>query len=261
MTVFDKYARYYALLYRDKDYAGEAGFVQQITARLAPGAKTILELGCGGGKHAVELVRMGFSVHGIDRSREMLADARERIKSLAGDQAGRLTVEEGDVRTFKTDRRFDAVVSLFHVVSYQPTDDDLRATFATAAEHLDPGGLFLFDCWYGPTVLHEPPQIRIKRMADEELSVTRLCEPETLPEQNSVVCKYTVFVEEKATQAIAKIEESHRMRYLFTPEVQGFFSGAGMDMVACGEWMTDREPGQDTFSVYFAGRKTANTRG
>jgi SAM-dependent methyltransferase len=256
MSVFGEYAHCYDLLYRDKDYAGEARFVKGLLDRHALGARRVLDLGCGSGRHAALLAGTGLSVHGVDYSADMLDEARRRAAALPEDIRARLSFSEGDVRTLRLNETFNAVTALFHVVSYQPTDADLAATFATAAAHLRPGGVFLFDCWYGPTVLHEPPEIRIKRAEDESIRVVRLCDPEMLADQNTVIVRYTIFVEDKASGSIRKIEESHRMRYLFTAEVERLLAGVGMTLADSAEWLTGRKPGDDTFAVWFAGRRT-----
>ncbi|HEY2400385.1 MAG TPA: class I SAM-dependent methyltransferase, partial [Steroidobacteraceae bacterium] len=59
--VFDAYAAYYDLLYRDKDYPGEARYVQSLLRRHGVSDGDLLELGCGTGRHAEQLVRLGFS--------------------------------------------------------------------------------------------------------------------------------------------------------------------------------------------------------
>jgi len=121
MTVFNKYARYYDLLYRDKDYAEEANFIRCLIQKHAPNAKSILELGCGTGKHAELLSKMGYKILGIDMSCEMLEAANRRLGDLKENQAARLSFDCGDIRTYRTERCFDVVVSLFHVMSYQTT--------------------------------------------------------------------------------------------------------------------------------------------
>ena len=73
MMAFGEYAKYYDLLYADKDYAAETAFVREIIRRLAPGARTLLELGCGSARHALELVRSDFTVTGVDLSAQMIA--------------------------------------------------------------------------------------------------------------------------------------------------------------------------------------------
>jgi methylase of polypeptide subunit release factors len=66
MSVFGAYARYYDLLYRDKDYAAEAQYVHRLIQSHALGARSILELGCGTGAHAVLLAGEGYRIHGVD---------------------------------------------------------------------------------------------------------------------------------------------------------------------------------------------------
>jgi len=254
-SVFGDYARYYELLYRDKDYAAEARFVLDLLERHAPGACSLLELGCGGGRHAALFAGAGLSVTGVERSAEMLDAARAVAGELPAEVAGRLQWLQADIREVNAAGSFDAVAALFHVMSYQTTDADLRATFARVGEHLAPGGVFVFDCWHGPCVEAEPPQVRVKRMADEATRVTRVCEPDWDRQTRVVAVNYEIFVEDRATGRIESLRESHPMRYLFEAEVRGFFEHGGLDFVASGEWMTGRAPGPDTFGVYYVGRK------
>src|SRR3989338_4823779 len=142
--VFSAYARYYDLIYKDKDYAGEASYIDDLIQKHRPGAKTVLNLGCGTGKHDACLEKKGYSVCGVDLSDVMLAEAKKCTIP------GRLEFFRGDVRTVNLERNFDVVVSLFHVMSYQTQNDDILAAFRTAGRHLMPGGIFIFDFWHGP---------------------------------------------------------------------------------------------------------------
>lgn len=144
MAVFGAYSRYYDLLYRDKDYAGEAAYVRSLIERTKPGARTLLDLGCGTGRHDALLAELGYSVTGVDRSSEMLEVARASAAKLGPEKAPRF--EQGDVRTVRLGKTFDVVVSLFHVVSYMTTNADLKQAFRTAREHLAPGGSSFSTC-------------------------------------------------------------------------------------------------------------------
>lgn len=251
MSVFGNYARYYDLLYRDKDYAAEAQFVHQLIQSHAPNTKSILELGCGTGNHAVLLAKEGYTIHGVDRSPEMLAKASDRLSYLPQELASRLTFSPGDIREVRLDRQFDAVISLFHVFSYQTTNADLKAAFATVKNHLKPGGIFIFDCWYGPAVLSDRPAVRIKRLEDEEILMTRIAEPVMHPNDNWVDVNYQIFIKDKNSEAVTELKETHRMRYLFKPEVELLLNNIKLETIKCGEWMTSREPDFDTWGVYF----------
>lgn len=244
--VFDAYARYYDLLYFDKDYVGEAEYVGSHIRNQAPRAKRLLELGCGTGVHAEHLARMGYIVHGVDISEAMLARAEARKASLPLDVAARLSFSPGDARTVRTGETYDAVISLFHVMSYQITNNDIQAAYETASIHLQPGGLFLFDFWYGPAVLTQRPEVRVKRLEDEKIKVTRIAEPVMCVNENVVDVNYTVFIEMKDSMKVERVNETHRMRYLFLPEIEqnrrpdfkseGYFAWMKSEHPGLGDW-------------------------
>lgn len=254
--VFDTYARYYDLLYRDKDYAGESAYVAAHIRKQSPLAKRILELGCGTGAHAEHLARMGYIVHGVDMSEAMLTRAEARKANLPTEVAARLSFGFGDVRTVRTGETYDAVISLFHVMSYQTTNADLEAAFETASIHLQVGGLFLFDFWYGPAVLTQRPEVRVRRLEDEEIKVTRVAEPDLHVNENVVDVNYTVFIEAKASKMVEQLKEVHRMRYLFLPELLQFSDVKLWTDIKSMGWMKSQELNQDDWAgLFFATKK------
>jgi len=254
MRPFGDYAAYYDGLYRDKDYRAEAEFVLGLVRQNCPGAQSLLELGCGTGSHAEHLSAAGVRVHGIDSSAPMLELARARQQRLPCEIAGRLMFSHGDVRHMRIGETFDAAVSLFHVVSYQVSNQDLRDCFATARRHLKPGGVFVFDCWYGPAVLTDHPTVRVRRWQDDRSSVTRIAEPTLHPNENTVEVKYTIFVHSRASGETRVLEELHRMRYLFGPEVEALAAVAGLEMIEARAWMSQNEPGLDSWNACFVVR-------
>lgn len=251
--VFDAYAAYYDLLYRDKDYPAEARYVQSLLRRHGVSAGDILELGCGTGKHAEMLGRLGFSIHGLDSSPSMVERARERTPP---DLASQLQFDVGDARSTRLNRPFDAVISLFHVTSYQTTNEDLAGMFATAAAHLRTGGLFVFDFWYGPGVLTDPPVERVKNLEDGLIQVTRTAKPTLRPNENIVDVHYEVVVKQNGSGRVADIEETHSMRYLFLPEVRWMLQTAGMELLQAERWMSQEDLGCGSWqAVVIAQRK------
>lgn len=252
MSVFHGYAQYYDLLYRDKDYRAEAEYVRDLIRRHSPHADRILELGCGTGAHAQELARLGFGVHGVDLSVEMLERAEERRKSLPRNIAEKLSFGPGDVRVLRLPNRFPVVIALFHVLSYQTTNEELDAAFDTARRHLEAEGIFVFDCWYGPAVLTNRPEVRVKRLADNGIAVTRLAEPVMEPNANVVNVNYTVFIKSEATGVIEDLREVHRMRYLFTPEIEALAGRHGFGIAGAWAWMTQDEPSLENWGACFA---------
>jgi SAM-dependent methyltransferase len=251
VSTFAAYALYYDRLYREKDYRAEAAFVLDMVRKHCSRVESLLELGCGTAAHAEHLSGFGMRVHGVDRSPEMLEMARARQESLPREVAQRMSFSQGDVRKLRTGETFDAVISLFHVVSYQVGNEELRQCFATARQHLKHGGVFVFDCWYGPAVLNDPPQVRVKRWEDDGVSITRIAEPEFRPNQNVVDVKYTVFVRNRSSKATEVFEELHRMRYLFQPEVEMLAAAEKLELTEARAWMRDAEPCLSSWNACF----------
>lgn len=249
MRTFGPYSRYYDLLYQDKDYAGEVAFISGLLGEYAPAARSILELGCGTGRHAAMLAQQNLTVHGMDLSEEMLEAAQERKRSLTNLIGERLHFSRGDVRNFCAGEQYDAVISLFHVVSYQSTNDDVLAMFKNVAAHLKSSGVFVFDYWYGPAVLTDRPSVRVKRMRSEEIDVTRLAEPVMHPNASLVDVNYQIFIQELSSGKTDVLREIHRMRYFFLNEIELLLREAGLHHVRSCEWLTGRVPGWDTWGV------------
>ncbi len=251
MSTFATYASYYDLLYRDKDYAAEAAFVRSVIQRFGPQVDRVLELGCGTGAHARHLAALGLSVCGVDASPSMVECALSSQAALPTDFRRRLAFLQGDIRNLRLGEKFNCVLSLFHVMSYMATNADLQLAFQTVRHHLSPGGICIFDCWYGPAVLHLRPSVRVKELSDDEFSIIRVADPAMLPNENAVDVNYTVWIRNRATNTLEIVRETHRMRYLFRPEIDSLVEQAGLRVLEAREWMTGREPGLDTWGVYF----------
>lgn len=256
MNVFNQYARYYDLFYRDKDYAGEAAYVGGLLRQHAPQALKLLNLGCGSGRHDRELLQQGYRITGVDCSTEMLTTARRESSGLEG-----LDYHAGDIRSIRLDRQYDAVVSLFHVISYQTTNDDLLAAFAAARAHLASGGVFIFDCWYGPGVLTDRPVVRTRRYEDAEVAVTRTARPVMYPDLDVVAVQYQLDIQHKADGRSEQVGEIHRMRYLFQPELQLLLSLTGFAVIEAQEWLSGTALALDTWNAVFVCRATNHRAG
>jgi SAM-dependent methyltransferase len=249
MKVFGNYARYYDLLYQQKDYNSEADYIASLLKKFAPSASSILELGSGTGKHAICLAKKGLTISGVDLSEEMVVQATKRTANLEPELAKRVDFTVADIRLLKMDRRFDAAISLFHVLSYQTTNDDIRAFFRTAKNHLNPGGVFIFDFWYTPAVLTQKPQRRELTLEDDVIHVQRLANPEMFYNANCVEVNYDLTIRDKATDEIEKIQECHRMRYLSLPEIQHFLKDMNMDLIFSHGWMRHDDPSTQTWAA------------
>jgi SAM-dependent methyltransferase len=149
---FLAYSRYYDLLYQDKDYKAEVRYLLNLLSRCSITSGRLLEFGAGTGKHGELLAEKGFDILGIELSSDMVA----RAPACQG-----LQIIQGDIATTTGKGIYDAVLSLFHVMSYQVESFQLLQVFQNAIKHLDIGGMFIFDFWYSPAVCEQRPSVKV----------------------------------------------------------------------------------------------------
>jgi len=106
-----------------------------VLAELA-GDGAVLELGIGTGRIALPLAHRGVRVHGIDLSREMVAQLRRKP---GGDE---IPVAIGDFSTTRVDGTFALAYIVFNTINNLTTQDAQVACFENVAAHLERGGAF-----------------------------------------------------------------------------------------------------------------------
>lgn len=216
MNPFQSCADYYDIIYQDKDYKAECGFLELIFSKYSDNPiKTILDLGCGTGGHALILAERGYKVIGIDLSWEMLKIGRKKTKERE------LNIEfiQGDIRNLKLNQKFDAVISMFAVISYQITNEDLISIFKTAWKHLEKNGLFTFDVWFGPAVLTQKPSDRFKVIEKDNERIIRFATPVLDILDHTVDVKYKIIKLSK-DKVVDEVDEVHKVRFLFPQEIK-----------------------------------------
>jgi len=219
-----EYAAAYDALYADKDYDAECDLLEGIFRQSARPVRSVLDLGCGTGAHAVRLAQRGYEVVGVDLSDGMLEAARRRA-----DRAGITTVSfvHGDIRSLRLDRQFDAVICMFAVLGYQTTDDDVTLALDTVRHHLAPGGPFVFDVWYGPAVEATGPSTRVKVVATAAGELERQASAVLQRESHLCTVSYRL-INRRPGMPEDVTEEKHRMRYFFRDELERFLGAAGL---------------------------------
>ncbi|HXZ67846.1 MAG TPA: class I SAM-dependent methyltransferase [Alphaproteobacteria bacterium] len=255
MSFGELYAKAYEAFYRAKDYPSEARFVlAKLRTVLGNAPLSILDLGCGTGLHDFELAAAGHSIVGVDMSSQMLAHAETHRAGLPPDMQKKLRFRQGDARTLRLGISFDAVISLFHVMSYMAGQGDFDAALKTARAHLSPGGAFLFDFWYGAAIIADPPQQRERIIEENGKRIRRQTTPRWLRDRDIVDIAYHVEETDLVTGRLTHASETHVMRYFFDEPLRSSLAAAGFEPIALREWLTDGAPTTKTFGVYALAR-------
>lgn len=248
MSHFNEYSRYYDLLYKDKDYKTEVDYIDKLIRNYASTAKSLLDIGCGTGKHANLMHDKGYQTKGIDLSESMLNEAQRTY-------GHKISFSQGDIRDFKLDQKFDVITSLFHVMSYQTLNEDLYKSLNAVYNHLNEGGYFIFDCWYGPGVLNDPPKVRIKRMHNDQIDVVRIAEPVMHHNECVIDVNFEINIKDKQRDSQTTLTEVHPMRYLFKNEIEMLCDKFSFQLIDYFGWQTFNKPAKDDWYAVFILKK------
>ena len=114
---------------------------RKLISSVKPGAKSMLDAGCGTGPLAVRFAKRGMKVTGIDLSEDMLRVASDKARKW-GVQV-RFACQ--DMRSIEIPSRVDCVISACDGVNYLLTLEDVKAFFECAYKSLKPSSPFAFD--------------------------------------------------------------------------------------------------------------------
>jgi SAM-dependent methyltransferase len=134
VTDYTGFARFYDRIMGDR--GEEIERIRSYIDKHRPGARSLLELGCGTGALLSGLAT-GLEVTGIDRSEPMLSIAARTVPGAS--------LLLGDMTSFGLASRFDVVICMFDTLNHIPAFDGWLSLFARVHEHLADGGLFIFD--------------------------------------------------------------------------------------------------------------------
>ena len=243
VSATDPYARLagvYDEIVVDPGYGRMAAFVHEVWGADDAGVRTVLDVCCGTGLMAAELIALGHRVTGIDASAAMLARARR----LLGPEV--VLVRE-TLPDLTIDAVFDAAVSTFDGLNYL-TVAELRSTLRALADRIRPGGWFIFDAHTdalmdftlaNPMVEGETAGWRfaitntvdaLTRACDSRIAVTRESDGDTFTER-------------------------HRQYFFTDGQIRGALALAGFDVVdVTDDYSHDAADGESLRATWIARR-------
>jgi len=238
------YSSGYDLLNEGKDYSAEMSFILDAISGISGNRfepKSVIDFGCGSGKHLAELPKSVINVVGVDRSQEMLDIARSHLPSS-------IELYESEIKDFRSSSKFDLVMSLFHVASYQTTVDEILHYWKTLSESVSEYGYIFVDFWHRPAWESDPPVKRVTEKTNENLSVRRM----STPSINSLLGTVEIDIEVNFRDLNGSEEsylELHILRGFTLLELELAIKPFGLEIVKSGTWL-DIKPTLESDSWY-----------
>jgi SAM-dependent methyltransferase len=239
---YGELATWWPLISPPEDYAEEAAFVADVLGSAAIPVREVLELGSGGGHNAVHL-KAQFAMTLVDLSDDML-DVSRRLNPECRH-------EQGDLRTVRLGRTFDAVF-VHDAVDYMTTEDDLLSAAGTAYAHCRPGGIAVFVPDDTAETFEESSDHGGVNGADSDglpvVRGVRYLEWSWDPDPtDSVVLTEYAFLLRDADGSVRVVHETHRLG-VFSEEVWlRVLTAAGFRVETRQEETTEDRPGRTLF--------------
>lgn len=141
MTDLYVHPQYYDIAFT-WDLSDEIAFFGRVFENHVPfPVRRILEPCCGTGRFLLALPTHGYSVVGYDRSPEMLEYARRRVADRGDPMRARAV--EGDMRTARFEREFDAALNSINSLGYLLSDEEIVTHFRNTGSSMRPGGVYI----------------------------------------------------------------------------------------------------------------------
>ena len=225
--IFNKFAIYYDQIYSDKSYIKEVNFVVKNLRKYSKkNIQNVLDIGCGTGSHSVLLAKKGFSITGIDKSKQALDIAKGKFES--NNQKGKFLIK--DFRDFRIEPKFDACISLFCSMCYLQNLDDFEKALKSINQSLKKNGFLIFDFWNGNAVVSQGPSIKEKKIKNNDLEIIRIATPKI--DYSHQICKISydcTIIKNK--KVIDNFVENHPIRYHFLNDLEWILEKNGFKIL------------------------------
>lgn len=219
---FDRYAHEY-----DRHDPYEPAQTVDFLAGLVPAGGRALELAIGTGRVALPLAARGVSVEGIDGSPAMV----EQLRAKPG--GSQIPVTMGDMADVAVDGPFRMAYLVFNTLFNLPSQARQVDCFRNVAEVLEPGGLFVVECFIQDlTEFDRHQRVATRALAEDAVNMEFLLHD---PVEQAVTYQRVTFGAEGTTL------RPLRLRYCWPSELDLMAQLAGMRLrERCTDW--DRSP-------------------
>ncbi|MDP1876930.1 MAG: class I SAM-dependent methyltransferase [Actinomycetota bacterium] len=226
---YSRLAGVYDELVVDPCFPVWADFLDALWRSDAVEVRTVLDVCCGTGLLAAELIPRGYAVVGIDASQPMLDRARARLGP--GVDLRRATLPELPV-----DGIFDAGVCTFDGLNYL-SPSDFRASLAAIAQCLRPGGWLVFDIHTDAMLALAAENPRIDGEEDgHAFSLANAVDPAARTVDTTID-----FEDDQGAAS-----ETHRQYFHPDDEVRAALADAGLDVIGVADEYSSRPAGEST---------------
>jgi SAM-dependent methyltransferase len=228
-------AKYYDSAYAAKPDLVDLPFYVNLAAQ---SRGPVLEVACGTGRVLLPIARKGIEICGVDNSPAMLDILKEHLALEPQDVRRKVTMEEGDMRNFRLNRKYPLVIIPFRPMQHMFAVDDQVAALTTAAAHLTKEGLLAFDGFYpkfeliSTNIGEEVAEMQWSEPSDPTRTTRRFFRKDSVDKIHQVFSFTFIFRTYQADTLLLEETEAFKLCYYTYPHLRALFKIAGLVPVA-----------------------------
>lgn len=226
---FSLEARFYDKIWGKRDYDADVKFLADFFRKYH--CRSVIDIGCGTGNHALRLSKMGYQVTGVDVSSTMLEIAK------AKDKEAKIKFIKGDMKKLEKvvpkGQRFDAAICLGQVFSHLMTNKDVQALLNRLHKILKQNGLFVFSARNAKKINEEYlNKLRLDHMINEEKLQLLILTYNTRDLQDSNIIVWNpIYLIKQNSKVDLQIRE-HKLRWFKFSTLKKIITENGFKIVA-----------------------------
>ncbi len=242
MDAYNEFAYIYDELMDDFDYDKWADYIREIFEKYGREPRTILEMACGTGNLTHELAQDGYRLTAFDLSEEMLAQAYKKLGRYKN-----VNLLNLDMIDFELNRKYDSVIAICDSINYILQEEDLLSSFKNVYEHLEDGGLFIFDI----NSYYKLKEIIGKNTFVSEGENTFYSWQNYYDDKYDICDFFLTFFVEGQDGKYTRFDEEHSEKAYKVQTIVDLLKKAGFKKIDYYEGFSFREPVKDTQRINF----------
>jgi ubiquinone/menaquinone biosynthesis C-methylase UbiE len=232
---FEKSSVIYDQMYKNKNYSFETDYLKKLIIRKK--INNLLDLGCGTCSHLINLSRLCKNAFGVDINNEMLQLGKEKIKKK---KIKNIKLFNKNILNFKSKKKFEIIISLFHVVNYLHKKKEISNFFSLASKMLKKDGILIFDFWHKHSNSLKKSKT-LKIIKNKKYIIKRTANSKYNPKTHKTTVDFHYSVKNLKTGDNNHFSERHKMISFDKSKLIKLSNLHGLTFVSAYKWLTKKD--------------------
>lgn len=163
------WAKFYECMFDTQSFILAQQQIPELLSLINHPVNSVLDLGCGPGRHCLALAKMGYDVTGVDMSEYLLAKASDK----AHQHSLKIKFQQADMLDFNSDKKHDLIINMFNSFGYFDTQEKNQQVIDNAHNTLAKIGTFIIDTVGKETLARNIEPVHLSEYANGDLRIER----------------------------------------------------------------------------------------